>query len=126
MLEIIAQNSHELWAKNKIDQGFVYGTKSGVNSKVKCNKHIVPYETLPAKDRLINRNHAKHMLKAMLGLGFKIIPPKKPASELRDLAHYDCGPHLLPCRSLSIARVRTYAEYVIYPDPRQTGPTSTE
>ena len=85
LVDSIAQNSHAVWAQNKFAQGFVHG--NDVNSlDIKQSPLLVPYENLPAKERVANRNAARKMLKDVFSLDFRIIPPKKNKTEMLSIS----------------------------------------
>ena len=84
MVNFIAQNSHEVWAKNKMLQGFVHG-KDANNLGIKQSPSLVPYDNLPAKERAANRSTARQMLKSVFSLQFRVIPPKNPKREMMSM-----------------------------------------
>ena len=106
LVDSIAQNSHAVWAKNKIAQGFVYG--NDVNSlDIKQSPLLVPYENLPAKERVANRRQARQMLKAVFSLDFRIIPPKKTKTEMISISSTPVLPKTMSINQPSTVMRRT-------------------
>lgn len=71
LLEAMAKNVHEIWAQERINQGWTYGEK-----RDDANKHhpcLVPYEELSEEEKTYDRNTSVETLKLILKLGFKII-----------------------------------------------------
>lgn len=70
LVEDIAKNVHEVWAKSRIDQGWTYGEeRDDIHKKHPC---LIPYEDLPEIEKDYDRNTAIGTLKLILKLGFKI------------------------------------------------------
>jgi len=73
LLERLAENTHEVWAKQRFAQGWTYGlTRDDANKKHPC---LVPYAELPEVEKDYDRKTAGEALKAVLALGFRIEPP---------------------------------------------------
>ena len=70
LLEAMAKNVHEIWAQERINQGWTYGEKRDDNKKL--HPCLVPYEDLPEEEKEYDRNTAIGTLKLILKLGFKI------------------------------------------------------
>jgi len=70
MIEFVAKNVHEVWAKNRIDQGWQYGEKR--NDDLKLHPGLVPYELLPEEEKNYDRSTAKATIKTILKMGLKI------------------------------------------------------
>lgn len=70
LLEIIAKNVHEIWAKERISQGWTYGEKR--DDVLKHHPCLVPYEELSEEEKDYDRNTSVETLKQILKLGFKI------------------------------------------------------
>ncbi len=68
--ELIAKNVHEVWAKNRMEQGWRYGEKR--DDKAKTTPCMVPYEELSEEEKSYDRNTALETLKLIRKLGFKI------------------------------------------------------
>lgn len=71
LTERLAKNVHEVWAKNRIDDGWTYGAER--NDEMKQHPCLLPYEELPESEREYDRNTAVGTLKLILKLGFKIV-----------------------------------------------------
>lgn len=68
--EQIAKNVHEVWAHNRIEQGWTYGDKR--SDELKQHPCLIPYEELPEVEKDYDRDTALGTLKLILKLGFKI------------------------------------------------------
>jgi len=71
--ELLAKNSHDVWAIGRIADGWKYGPKR--NDDRKENPCLVPYEDLPESEKEYDRSMAMETLKAILALGYRILPP---------------------------------------------------
>ncbi len=70
LIEQIAKNVHEVWAKNRMNQGWKYGKER--NDSLKLHPCFVPYEKLPEIEKEYDRNTATETLKLIKKMGFKI------------------------------------------------------
>lgn len=68
--EQIAKNVHEVWAQNRLEQGWTYGDKR--SDELKQHPCLIPYEELPEVEKDYDRDTALGTLKLILKLGFKI------------------------------------------------------
>lgn len=68
--EEIAKNVHEVWAQNRIHEGWTYGPER--NDELKQTPCLVPYEDLPEEEKDYDRNTATATLKLIYKLGFEI------------------------------------------------------
>lgn len=66
----MSKNVHEVWAKNRIEQGWTYGEKR--SDELKQHPCLIPYEELPEVEKDYDRDTALGTLKLILKLGFKI------------------------------------------------------
>src|SRR5438874_122408 len=74
LTEHLAENAHELWAIQRLKDGWAYGPQRDDHAK----KHpcLVPYNDLLDSEKEYDRQAALGTLKAILKLGYQIIPPK--------------------------------------------------
>lgn len=70
LLEAMAKNVHDIWAKERIAQGWTYGEKR--DDAKKRHPCLVAYEDLPDEEKVYDRNTSVETLKLILKLGFKI------------------------------------------------------
>ena len=70
--ETIARNVHEVWAQNRIAEGWTYGEER--DDRLKRTPCLVPYEELPEIEKDYDRNTAINTLKLIIKLGFEIHP----------------------------------------------------
>jgi len=70
LLEAMAKNVHEIWAQERINQGWTYGEKR--NDVLKQHPCLIAYEDLPEEEKVYDRNTSIETLKLILKLGFKI------------------------------------------------------
>lgn len=70
LMESIAKNVHEVWAYNRISQGWNYGSQR--DDANKCHPCLIPYEDLSEEERDYDRQTALATLKLIIKLGFNI------------------------------------------------------
>lgn len=70
LIEQMSRNVHEVWAMNRISQGWQYGKQR--NDDLKQHPCLVPYDELPESERVYDRDTAVETLKLICKLGFKI------------------------------------------------------
>ena len=70
LTELLAKNTHEVWAKQRLAEGWKYGTE--LNDTEKLHPCLVHYEDLPESEKEYDRNTAMETLKVIVKLNFKI------------------------------------------------------
>lgn len=70
LIELLAENIHENWAKERISQGWRFGPRS---HDQKFHPNLIPYHDLPEEEKVIDRTVAKETIKVIIKLGFEII-----------------------------------------------------
>ena len=76
--ETLAENVHDVWAKGRIDEGWRHGSKR--NDDLKHHPNLVSYQNLPESEMDYDRNTALNTLKAMMALGYQIVPSSRSSS----------------------------------------------
>ena len=74
LVERMAKNVHEVWAQNRIKQGWRWGVER--SDSLKTHPCLVAYEELPEEEREYDRCTALETLKLITKLGFKISSEK--------------------------------------------------
>ena len=70
LIEKIAANVHDVWAKSRLDQGWIYGVER--NDVLKTHPGLVPYEELSEVEKAYDRDTALETLKLIVKAGFQI------------------------------------------------------
>jgi ryanodine receptor 2 len=70
LTEKLARNTHEVWAQERIAQGWVFGPER--NDSLKQHPLLVAYEALPESEKTYDRNTSMETLKAITALGYYI------------------------------------------------------
>lgn len=68
--EAIAENVHDVWARNRLSEGWTYGPVR--DDKKKQTPCLVPYSDLPEIEKAYDRNTAFETLKFIIAKGFRI------------------------------------------------------
>ena len=70
LAEAISKNVHEVWAQNRIREGWTYGpVRDDQKRQTPC---LVPYDQLPEEEKAYDRNTAFGTLKFIVSQGFEI------------------------------------------------------
>lgn len=70
LIEEMARNVHEVWSKNRMDDGWTYGpVRDDAQKKHPC---LVPYGELPEREKEYDRATSQETLKLILKSGFSI------------------------------------------------------
>jgi len=66
----LAENAHDLWAKQRLADGWTFGPQRDDRSK----RHpcLMPYNDLPESEKRYDREAAMGTLKAIVALGYRI------------------------------------------------------
>ena len=70
MTDILAENAHDKWSKQRIKERWRYGPQRDDNART--NPDLVPYNDLPASEKEYDRKLAMETLKALIALGYRI------------------------------------------------------
>ena len=70
LLEQLAENVHDLWARQRIADGWTHGpARDDAQKQHPC---LVPYADLPESEKVYDREIVAGTMKAMLALGYRI------------------------------------------------------
>jgi class 3 adenylate cyclase/tetratricopeptide (TPR) repeat protein len=89
LTELIAKNTHETWAQQRIVEGWKYGSQR--NDIRKEHPGLVPYEQLPESEKQYDRIISLEVIKTLLALGYRIAGNEttSPTSQLAEDAECD-------------------------------------
>jgi hypothetical protein len=80
LIERLAENAHDVWARQRLQEGWDYGRQRDDGRKE--HPGLVPYAELSESERQYDRNVAVETLKAILTLGYRILPPETATEPL--------------------------------------------
>lgn len=70
LTERLAKNTHDVWAQERIAQGWRFGQER--NDARKEHPLLIPYEELPESEKVYDRNTAIQTLKAVTAFGYRV------------------------------------------------------
>ena len=73
LVDLLSENTHNLWAKERIGQGWTYG----LNEDPDCKRspHLLPYLYVDEAIKVANRNTASETVRTLLVYGYVLDPP---------------------------------------------------
>lgn len=76
LLERLAENTHEVWARQRMSEGWTHGPRR--DDALKQHPSLVPYNQLSESEKEYDRKTATEALKVILALGYEI--RKRPSA----------------------------------------------
>ncbi|XP_044016394.1 ryanodine receptor isoform X3 [Aphidius gifuensis] len=73
LVDQLAENTHNLWAKERISQGWTYGLNE--DSEMRRSPHLVPYQKVDEAIKKANRDTASETVRTLLVYGYMLDPP---------------------------------------------------
>jgi hypothetical protein len=71
LLEALARNAHEIWARERMKDGWSWGPAR--NDERKQHPCLVSYDDLPESEKAYDRAMVSETLKSVLTLGYRIV-----------------------------------------------------
>uniref|UniRef100_A0A158P902 Ryanodine receptor 44F n=1 Tax=Angiostrongylus cantonensis TaxID=6313 RepID=A0A158P902_ANGCA len=84
LVEALAKNTHNVWAREKIKRGWTFGFSEFVDSTQKRSPHLVPYEEVDNRIKEANRESAAENLRALQLFGVFIEAPAHEHDEMAE------------------------------------------
>ena len=70
LTEAIAENTHEVWSKGRMEEGWTYGAER--NDETKKHPDLLPYSSLTEGEKEFDRATAMNAIKLIVKLGYRI------------------------------------------------------
>jgi hypothetical protein len=70
--EMLAENAHEVWAAQRMSDGWQYGPSRDDNAKQ--HPCLVPYDRLPESEKKYDRSMVDQTMRCILKLGYQLLP----------------------------------------------------
>uniref|UniRef100_A0A8C7UTV2 Skeletal muscle ryanodine receptor n=1 Tax=Oncorhynchus mykiss TaxID=8022 RepID=A0A8C7UTV2_ONCMY len=78
LVERLAENGHNVWARDRVHQGWTYSIVQDIMNK--RNPRLVPYNLLDEKTKKTNRDTVCAAVRTLIGYGYNIEPPDQESS----------------------------------------------
>ena len=72
LVELLAENNHDHWARQRIAAGWTYGPHR--DDARKTHPDLAPYRDIPEDEKEYDRTSVIETLKVILTLGYQIVP----------------------------------------------------
>ncbi|XP_012862710.2 ryanodine receptor 3 [Echinops telfairi] len=72
LVDKLAENAHNVWAKDRIKQGWTYGIQQDLKNR--RNPRLVPYALLDERTKKSNRDSLREAVRTFVGYGYNIEP----------------------------------------------------
>ncbi|ETE69863.1 Ryanodine receptor 3, partial [Ophiophagus hannah] len=79
LVDKLAENAHNVWAKERIKQGWTYGIQQDLKNK--RNPRLVPYVLLDERTKKSNRDSLREAVRTFAGYGYNIEPPDQEIAD---------------------------------------------
>ena len=83
LAELLAKNAHDVWAKQRMADGWTYGEQR--DDEQKRHPCLVPYLDLPESEKEYDRIMSFETLKVILALGYQIKKESGEKSQAKEL-----------------------------------------
>jgi class 3 adenylate cyclase len=74
LIEALGRHNHDVWGRQKLDDGHVYGPKT--DPEKKTHNCLVDYADLPEQQKVYDRLMAIETWKQLIIHGFRVVPPQ--------------------------------------------------
>nr|XP_040034926.1 ryanodine receptor 2 [Gasterosteus aculeatus aculeatus] len=113
VVNLLAENDHNVWARERIRQGWTYGAQQDV--KVKRSPYLVPYSLLDERRRRAGRERVREAVCPLLAYGYSLEPLNQDRNTLSDTCLFAAEKYRVfrPDKSYSVTQGKWYFELEI-------------
>ncbi|KAL1257353.1 hypothetical protein QQF64_010597, partial [Cirrhinus molitorella] len=109
LVDKLSENAHNVWAKDRIKQGWTYGIQQDVKSK--RNPRLVPYALLDERTKKSNRDSLREAIRTLIGYGYNVEPPDQDAGHVVERLSIDKIRFFRVERTYAVKTGRWYFEF---------------
>ncbi|XP_043914983.1 ryanodine receptor 2 [Protopterus annectens] len=84
MVDKLAENAHNVWARDRIRQGWTYGIQQDVKNR--RNPRLVPYTLLDERTKKSNKDSLREAVRTLLGYGYNLEAPDQDHAAKSDVS----------------------------------------
>ncbi|NXH96549.1 RYR2 protein, partial [Pachycephala philippinensis] len=85
MVDKLAENAHNVWARDRIRQGWTYGIQQDVKNR--RNPRLVPYALLDDRTKKSNKDSLREAVRTLLGYGYNLEAPDQDHATRLDMCN---------------------------------------
>uniref|UniRef100_A0A8C7UQ63 Ryanodine receptor 2 n=1 Tax=Oncorhynchus mykiss TaxID=8022 RepID=A0A8C7UQ63_ONCMY len=85
MVDKLAENAHNVWARDRIRQGWTYGIQQDVKNR--RNPRLVPYTLLDERTKKSNKDSLREAVRTLLGYGYNLEAPDQDHAARADTSN---------------------------------------
>ncbi|XP_066850094.1 ryanodine receptor 2 isoform X12 [Anser cygnoides] len=85
MVDKLAENAHNVWARDRIRQGWTYGIQQDVKNR--RNPRLVPYALLDDRTKKSNKDSLREAVRTLLGYGYNLEAPDQDHATRLDVCN---------------------------------------
>ncbi|XP_041802824.1 ryanodine receptor 2-like [Chelmon rostratus] len=113
VVNLLAENDHNVWARERIKQGWTYGAQQDV--KAKRSPYLVPYSLLDERSRRVGRESVREAVCTLLAYGYSLEPLSQERITLSNpcLFSAEKGRVFRPDKSYAVTWGKWYFEFEI-------------
>ncbi|KAM6961301.1 ryanodine receptor 3 [Aplochiton taeniatus] len=109
LVDRLAENAHNVWAKDRVKQGWTYGIQQDVRSK--RNPRLVPYALLDERTKKSNRDRLREAIRTLIGYGCNVEPPDQEGGHVVERLSIDKIRFFRVERTYAVRSGRWYFEF---------------
>ncbi|XP_065815894.1 ryanodine receptor 2 [Labrus bergylta] len=113
LVNLLAENDHNVWARERIKQGWTYGAQQDV--KAKRSPYLVPYSLLDERRRRVSMESLKETVCTLLAYGYSLETLNHKTTLLSNPYHFSVekGRVFRPDKSYAVTQGKWYFEFEI-------------
>uniref|UniRef100_A0A670I944 Ryanodine receptor 2 n=1 Tax=Podarcis muralis TaxID=64176 RepID=A0A670I944_PODMU len=86
MVDKLAENAHNVWARDRIRQGWTYGIQQDVKNR--RNPRLVPYALLDDRTKKSNKDSLREAVRTLIGYGYNLEAPDQDHDQMYSVKTY--------------------------------------
>ncbi|XP_073337843.1 ryanodine receptor 2 [Pagrus major] len=113
VVNLLAENDHNVWARERIKQGWTHGGQQDV--KAKRSPYLVPYGLLDERTRRVGRESVREAVCTLLAYGYSLEPLSQDRTTLSNPCLFPAEKCRVfrPDRSYAVIRGKWYFEFEV-------------
>ncbi|XP_039477547.1 ryanodine receptor 2 [Oreochromis aureus] len=112
-VNLLAEHEHNVWARERIKQGWTYGVQQDI--KAKQSPYLLPYSLLDERTRRVGRESVREAVCTLLAYGYSLEPLNQERTTLSKPCFFSAEKCRVfrPDKSYAVTRGKWYFEYEI-------------